>query len=626
MKNKKKMSSGITLIALVVTIIVLLILAGISISMLSGNNGILQRATEAKIKNEEIEIKEELTLGINSLGVDYWNDENIRLSMKFGRYVLSNKVGLAKALGVDESKVDVEEYPETAGNGAIGKITYRNRVFEIIESGSIIEANGILVTIEDPFLVLDSGINTHAVAQQVNINANISWESLNPDVATVDSAGTITPVSEGEAEIQARGDYVGKAYTGKAKVKVIAFESIALNYTEATVAIGKTKELNVTVNPAELVDKVTVTWTSENPANATLNPSTGFSTTVKVPSTGATIGGTSAITATASIGAVTKTATCTITTKEATSEIDEGINPDTYGREVNYGINLGKGVDNTSLTWKVFYDDGTNVYLIASDYVKRSNAILAGALSNIGAIAGTGDYDIKWADTTGIFKTFKNAQSSSAANGAADIFTNRPAGTAYLTNRGLLSFWKAKTKTSYNDNAKMTACLMDTKAWSGFVASTVSTASNYNADKCYAIGGATLSLWVESWNAKHGELSNDTKKQQLYYNNVTATGYRIGTGSVPTNDSIALDKELDGYNDTLYFPHKSSTKGCYGYWLASPSNNNSIQQMWIFFGGGIYKYHYYHNEIGVRPVVCLPSTVKVSDTPAENGKYDIINK
>ena len=44
----RKNNRGITLIALVVTIIVLLILAGISISMLTGQNGILNRATEAK--------------------------------------------------------------------------------------------------------------------------------------------------------------------------------------------------------------------------------------------------------------------------------------------------------------------------------------------------------------------------------------------------------------------------------------------------------------------------------------------------------------------------------------------------------------------------------------------------
>ena len=47
-KNALKNKKGITLIALVVTIIILLILAGISIAMLTGNNGILQKATDAK--------------------------------------------------------------------------------------------------------------------------------------------------------------------------------------------------------------------------------------------------------------------------------------------------------------------------------------------------------------------------------------------------------------------------------------------------------------------------------------------------------------------------------------------------------------------------------------------------
>ena len=45
-------NKGITLIALVVTIIVLLILAGISVSMLTGQNGILNRASEAKEKTD----------------------------------------------------------------------------------------------------------------------------------------------------------------------------------------------------------------------------------------------------------------------------------------------------------------------------------------------------------------------------------------------------------------------------------------------------------------------------------------------------------------------------------------------------------------------------------------------
>ncbi len=52
-KNK-----GITLIALVVTIIVLIILAGVSISMLTGENGIITRAHEAKTKMEDAQNSE----------------------------------------------------------------------------------------------------------------------------------------------------------------------------------------------------------------------------------------------------------------------------------------------------------------------------------------------------------------------------------------------------------------------------------------------------------------------------------------------------------------------------------------------------------------------------------------
>ena len=44
----KKKENGITLIALVITIIVLLILAGVSIAMLTGDNGILTQAQNAK--------------------------------------------------------------------------------------------------------------------------------------------------------------------------------------------------------------------------------------------------------------------------------------------------------------------------------------------------------------------------------------------------------------------------------------------------------------------------------------------------------------------------------------------------------------------------------------------------
>ena len=56
MKNKEK---GITLIALVVTIVVLLILAGVSISMLTGENGIITQAQDAKLATERLSLREQ---------------------------------------------------------------------------------------------------------------------------------------------------------------------------------------------------------------------------------------------------------------------------------------------------------------------------------------------------------------------------------------------------------------------------------------------------------------------------------------------------------------------------------------------------------------------------------------
>ena len=63
-KHKKNKVSGITLIALVVTIIVLLILAGVSIMMLTGDNGILTRAGEARDRTEISQIVESAKLDI----------------------------------------------------------------------------------------------------------------------------------------------------------------------------------------------------------------------------------------------------------------------------------------------------------------------------------------------------------------------------------------------------------------------------------------------------------------------------------------------------------------------------------------------------------------------------------
>ncbi len=68
MKNQK----GITLIALVITIIVLLILAGISIAMLTGDEGILTKASDSAVENNIGAAKDQIAMAANTGMEEYY--------------------------------------------------------------------------------------------------------------------------------------------------------------------------------------------------------------------------------------------------------------------------------------------------------------------------------------------------------------------------------------------------------------------------------------------------------------------------------------------------------------------------------------------------------------------------
>ena len=85
MKNNK----GITLIALVITIIVLLILAGVSIAMLTGSNGILTQAQNATTQTVQGEVEEACKLAVAALITENkgtpsggYTDANVKTSLE----------------------------------------------------------------------------------------------------------------------------------------------------------------------------------------------------------------------------------------------------------------------------------------------------------------------------------------------------------------------------------------------------------------------------------------------------------------------------------------------------------------------------------------------------------------
>ena len=85
---KKSNNKGITLISLVITIIILLILSGISLGMISGQNSIIEQAGDAKIQTDTAQEKEQLEKAtVNSMSKSkYGNVEKDYLYLELNNY------------------------------------------------------------------------------------------------------------------------------------------------------------------------------------------------------------------------------------------------------------------------------------------------------------------------------------------------------------------------------------------------------------------------------------------------------------------------------------------------------------------------------------------------------------
>ena len=76
MKNKR----GITLIALIITIIILLILTGITLSAIMGDNGLLTQAMKSKTSTDESSAKELLELAWSARMVKFLEEGDIPIT------------------------------------------------------------------------------------------------------------------------------------------------------------------------------------------------------------------------------------------------------------------------------------------------------------------------------------------------------------------------------------------------------------------------------------------------------------------------------------------------------------------------------------------------------------------
>jgi len=126
MNQKRNMKEkGITLIALVITIIVLLILAGVTINMILGEDGILQRAELAKEEQEKAQ-----------------DMENIRLAMAERKIDEISKIAPKELKEILETKYGYENVVVTANEDGYVIGFGENRVYSATNEGSVQELVG----------------------------------------------------------------------------------------------------------------------------------------------------------------------------------------------------------------------------------------------------------------------------------------------------------------------------------------------------------------------------------------------------------------------------------------------------------------------------------------------------
>ena len=213
-KNLSK-QKGITLIALVVTIVVLLILAGTAIAMLTGDDGIIKNAQLGKEENDKGREQEIVTLAVGSA---LSSDEGYTIARDNLNSALANHIGTE---GVDYTLSDTEPYiVKYLDSGRSYVIDEKGKVSEYVEidltgvevgqyvaynptisdlSGTAVEAEKLTYTSPE-----GDGQNhgNRDSAQTFTATTSTKWKILSIE------NGTVTLISEDVIKTDAGGNFV----------------------------------------------------------------------------------------------------------------------------------------------------------------------------------------------------------------------------------------------------------------------------------------------------------------------------------------------------------------------------------------------------------------------------------
>ena len=177
---------GITLIALVVTIIVLIILASVTINVLFGENGLITMAQKAKQETDKAGIKEEMELTISDIQIDEISKGN--------NLTMENLTGYD---GLLSSKLEISSWKdETSG-------IYKEHYFIINDDFSVTIDDfnynySCVAKMKEDYLSLSDGdiVTTRAYYEDGNVSGSGTYKITADDGSFVDDGGRYIKLDE----------------------------------------------------------------------------------------------------------------------------------------------------------------------------------------------------------------------------------------------------------------------------------------------------------------------------------------------------------------------------------------------------------------------------------------------
>ena len=177
-------TKGITLVALVITIIVLLILAGITISLTIGQNGIITRAQEAGRNYLEAQNRE--LAGLNAFDeqvgniVDSLDQDSLARKAKPGDYVVYTPVNKNFTVLASKSGADADQNFSTSTYTGLWQVLYNDSAhgLQIMSDDNVIELSlGNDTDLEKAKLGYNNGVDILNEISQSYLNATYAYSA-----------------------------------------------------------------------------------------------------------------------------------------------------------------------------------------------------------------------------------------------------------------------------------------------------------------------------------------------------------------------------------------------------------------------------------------------------------------